>query len=76
MCFNSNIGINRDTGSYLSNNQNNIILENRFRNLVLSALGTAACAIDRALDNKFGKKCPKEDPKDHSEIGSLRNIIY
>lgn len=72
LCFTSNIGINYDTGSYLTTNQNKTILKNRFKNLVLSALGTAACAIDRALDNKFGKK----DPKDRSEIGALRNIFY
>lgn len=71
LCFTSNIKINHDTGSYLTTNSTKTILKNRFRNLVLSALGTAACAIDRALDNKFGKK----DPKDRSEIGALRNIF-
>lgn len=71
-CFISDIGINYDTGSYLSANQNKPILKNRFINLVLSALGTATCAIDRALDNKFGKK----DSNDRSEIGALRNVFY
>ncbi len=72
LCFTSNIGINRDTGSHLRTNQNKTILKNRFINLVFSTLATAACAIDRALDNKFGKK----DSKDRSEIGALRNIFY
>ncbi len=68
-CFTPKIGINYATGSYLkpdttSNNQ----LKDRFQNLVFSAMGTASCAIDRALDDKFGRE--------NKNTSDIRSIFY
>jgi len=71
-CFTKDMGINRDSGSYLKGIRGDSLFKNRFTNLVLITMGSASCAIDRALDGKFGKK----DSKDNSEVGSLRNIFY
>jgi len=68
-CLESKIGINNDTDSYLpSNFISDDSLKNQFRNLVLSALCTASCAIDRALDDKFGKENKKDS--------AIRNVFY
>lgn len=74
-CFQRKMEVNKDTHSALDNDyfyNKKPILKNRFRNLVLTTIGMVSCALDRALDQKFGNK----NPKDHSEIGSVRNIIY
>ncbi|NGX54757.1 MAG: hypothetical protein KR126chlam2_00376 [Chlamydiae bacterium] len=74
-CFESNMEINKNTNSIFNDNYHagkNPVLKNRFRNLVLTAIGTASSALDKALDKKFGNK----NPEDHSQVGSIRNIIY
>lgn len=75
ICFNSSIGINYNTGSFLKPNlgfDSNSLFKNRFRNLVFSAMNTASCAINRALEDKFGNK----NPDDHSNVGSIRIIFW
>lgn len=74
-CYQRLIEVNKDTHSIFNNeyfHNKKPILNFRFKNLVLSQIGVAACALDRALDKKFKDK----NPDDHSEIGSIRCIVY
>lgn len=74
-CFLRKMEVNKDTHSLFNNEYFHSkipIIKNRFSNLVLTSIGTVACAVDRALDKKFGSK----NAKDRSQIGSLRSIIY
>ncbi len=74
-CFTREMGVNRDNHSILKildSKAKQPILKNRFLNLVLTSMGTVSCAVDRALDKKFGQK----NLDDRTHNGSLRSIMY
>ncbi len=74
-CFLRKMEINRDTHSIFNNEyfySKIPIIKCRFSNLVLTSIGIVACAVDRALDKKFGSK----NADDRSQVGSLRSVIY
>lgn len=73
-CFTKEIEIPSGTGTRLAAMEfQKDQLDQRFHNLVLSALSTLAIAVDKALDSAFGSKVSKNTG---DAVVSLRAVFY